>query len=135
MSLGPAEILVILVVALLVLGPTKLPEAARQVGKAMAEFRRVTSGFQAEVRDAFQEPTPASPPTEFSVEPVHVPPPLPPADAVPPMFSPDPSPAPVPEAPEATPQAVAPDAPAPLAPSPDPSPAPGPQLPPDPPAH
>jgi sec-independent protein translocase protein TatA len=116
MSLGPAEILVILVVALLVLGPTKLPEAARQVGKAMAEFRRVTSGFQAEVRDAFQEPSPPAPPPEFSVEPVHVPPPLPPADAV----------APVP---------VAPDAPPPVAPSPAPPPAPGPQLPPDPPAH
>ena len=81
MSLGPAEILVILVVALLVLGPSKLPEAARQVGKAMAEFRRVTAGFQAEVRDAFEEPTPSTAPAgapELSVEPVHVPPPLPP---------------------------------------------------------
>jgi sec-independent protein translocase protein TatA len=80
MSLGPAEILVILVVALVVLGPSKLPEAARQVGKAMAEFRRVTAGFQAEVRDAFQDPavpdpTPVPPPPSLSVEPVHVPPP------------------------------------------------------------
>src|SRR5437879_10149560 len=89
MSLGPAEILVILVVALLVLGPSKLPEAARQVGKAMAEFRRVTAGFQAEVRDAFQEPEPpptppppAVPSVEPLVAPAHVPPPLPPADVV-----------------------------------------------------
>jgi len=90
-SLGAPEILVILVVALIVLGPSRLPEAARQVGKAMAEFRRVTAGFQAEVRDAFQDPTTSapSPAPEFSVEPVHVPPPLPPApEAVPPATAP-----------------------------------------------
>src|SRR3954468_21298324 len=112
MSLGPAEILVILVVALLVLGPSKLPEAARQVGKAMAEFRRVTAGFQAEVRDAFQEPQPSapSPAPELSVEPVHVPPPLPPADASPPEAVP---PAPVPDIPEPAPSAPAPVAEAP----------------------
>ena len=117
MSLGAPEILVILVVALIVLGPSKLPEAARQVGKAMAEFRRVTAGFQAEVRDAFQEPvasTPAAPIPELSVEPVHVPPPLPPADAIPPLGSaevpplgsaevpPIPTPDPVAEVPEPT---------------------------------
>jgi sec-independent protein translocase protein TatA len=61
-NVGPAEVLMILVVALLVLGPKKLPEAARQMGKAMAEFRRVTSGLQDEVRgvleDHFEEPKP-----------------------------------------------------------------------------
>ena len=46
------ELIVIFVVALLVLGPTKLPEAGRQVGKAMAELRRWSSGVQAELRDA-----------------------------------------------------------------------------------
>jgi sec-independent protein translocase protein TatA len=79
-SLGPAEILVILVVALLVLGPTKLPEAARSVGKAMAEFRRMTSGFESEVRDAFAEPATTAEPTGTPsvIEPsVH--PPTPPA--------------------------------------------------------
>lgn len=67
-SIGPAEILVVLVVALIVLGPNRLPDAARSVGKAMAEFRRVSSGMQAEVREAFAEspptyPTPAQPST------------------------------------------------------------------------
>ena len=64
-SLGAPEILVILVVALLVLGPNRLPEAARPVGRAMAEMRRLSAGFQAEIRDAMQTPTagPAVPPT------------------------------------------------------------------------
>lgn len=72
-SIGPAEILVVLVVALIVLGPTKLPDAARSVGKAVAEFRRVTAGVQAEVRDAFAEPPPAFPAPEHD-KPTHQPP-------------------------------------------------------------
>lgn len=58
------EIFVVLIVALVVLGPNRLPDAARSVGKAMAELRRMTSGVQAEVRDAFSEPPtyPAPPP-------------------------------------------------------------------------
>jgi Tat protein translocase TatB subunit len=62
-NLGTGELLLILFVALLVLGPTKLPEAARQIGKAMTEFRRVSSGFQAELRDALKEPVDGVPRT------------------------------------------------------------------------
>ena len=51
-SLGPAEILVILVVALIVLGPKRLPEAGRQVGRAIAEVRKWSQGFQDEIRSA-----------------------------------------------------------------------------------
>jgi sec-independent protein translocase protein TatA len=36
---GPLELLVILVIALIVLGPKKLPEAARSVGRGMRELR------------------------------------------------------------------------------------------------
>jgi len=56
LNLGPMEVLVILVVALLVLGPAKLPEAARSAGRTIGELRRMSSGFQAELRDALQEP-------------------------------------------------------------------------------
>lgn len=52
-SLGPAEILVILVVALIVLGPERLPKAARQIGKAVGEIRHWSGGIQDEVRNAF----------------------------------------------------------------------------------
>src|SRR5207247_8999638 len=49
-GIGMPERLVILVVALVVLGPKRLPEVARSLGKAMAEFRRQT----ADVIDEFQ---------------------------------------------------------------------------------
>ena len=60
-NIGPSELLVVLVVVLLVLGPSRLPDAARQVGRALGEFRRVTSGFQAEVRDAMAVNDPPRP--------------------------------------------------------------------------
>jgi TatA/E family protein of Tat protein translocase len=41
-GLGVTEILLILVVALLVLGPKRLPEAARSLGRGLAEFRRAS---------------------------------------------------------------------------------------------
>ena len=53
-NLGGAEILVILLVALIVLGPTKLPPAVRQVGKFVGEIRRIGQGFQQELREAAQ---------------------------------------------------------------------------------
>lgn len=40
LDVGTGELLVILTVALLILGPERLPEAARRVGRAMAELRR-----------------------------------------------------------------------------------------------
>jgi sec-independent protein translocase protein TatA len=43
-SVGPLEIAVLAVIALLVLGPQKLPEAARSVGKGMREMRAAMSG-------------------------------------------------------------------------------------------
>jgi sec-independent protein translocase protein TatB len=55
-NLGGGEILVILLVALIVLGPTKLPEASRQVGKAVREMRRMSGAFQRELREAINDP-------------------------------------------------------------------------------
>ncbi|MDH4168108.1 MAG: Sec-independent protein translocase protein TatB [Acidimicrobiia bacterium] len=54
-NLGGGEILVILVVALLVLGPSRLPTAARQVGNAVGELKRLSAGFQNEMRAAMDE--------------------------------------------------------------------------------
>ena len=51
-NVGGGEIIVILLIALIVLGPDKLPSAARQAGKYLNEFRRMSSGFQSEIRSA-----------------------------------------------------------------------------------
>ena len=45
-SLGLPEILFILVVALLVFGPRRLPEIGRTIGKALGEFRRATTDLK-----------------------------------------------------------------------------------------
>lgn len=58
-NVGGGELLVILLVALVVLGPTKLPEAARQAGQVMKELRRISSGFQAELKSAMDDPVEA----------------------------------------------------------------------------
>lgn len=69
LNLGTGEVLVILVVALLVLGPDKLPGAARQAGRWLGELRRLSSGFQAELRDALQEPVDQTPRATAAVPP------------------------------------------------------------------
>ena len=62
LNLGTGELLVVFLVALIVLGPSRLPEAARQAGRALAELRRLSTGFQQEMRDAMREPVPTLPP-------------------------------------------------------------------------
>ena len=41
-GIGMPELIIIMVIALIVLGPSKLPELARAIGKGMAEFRKAT---------------------------------------------------------------------------------------------
>jgi len=67
-GIGMPELLVILVVALLVLGPKKLPEIARSLGRGMAEFRRASNEFTRTLTASVDEPPvpppPAKPPAE-----------------------------------------------------------------------
>jgi len=73
-SLGVPELLFILVLALLVFGPRKLPEIGRTMGKALGEFRRATSDLKKTLDvelSAEERKTPAPTPTETAeVEPV-----------------------------------------------------------------
>jgi sec-independent protein translocase protein TatB len=76
-GLGPTELIVILVLALLVLGPQRIPEAASSLGKAIRSFRRATRDLRDQididddVRRPFEdlrsalrdEPAPLPPPT------------------------------------------------------------------------
>jgi Tat protein translocase TatB subunit len=57
-GIGMPELLVILVVALLVLGPKRLPEVARSLGRGMAEFRRASSELRTTLTSALEEPQP-----------------------------------------------------------------------------
>ncbi len=57
---GGPEVMVIILVALIVLGPEQLPKAMRTFGTVMAEIRKVSSGFQSEIKnamDSFTEET------------------------------------------------------------------------------
>ena len=50
------EIIVILLLALVVLGPEKLPEALRRAGKTYAELKKMGNSFQTEMRSVLDEP-------------------------------------------------------------------------------
>ena len=45
-SIGGTELLLIMVIALIVFGPRKLPQLGRTIGKAMGEFRRASNDFR-----------------------------------------------------------------------------------------
>jgi sec-independent protein translocase protein TatA len=53
-NIGPTELLVILIIALLVFGPKRLPEMGRQLGKGMREFKDSVSGKD-DVEDTIDE--------------------------------------------------------------------------------
>ncbi len=57
---GPLELMVILVVALIVLGPARLPEAARSVGRGMRELKESLTNDDDDERDPYDEPSKAS---------------------------------------------------------------------------
>jgi sec-independent protein translocase protein TatB len=55
-NVGGGELLIILFVALVVLGPEKLPEYARKMGNLMGEVKRMSNGFQDELKAAMDSP-------------------------------------------------------------------------------
>ena len=55
-NLQGSELVIILLLALVVLGPEKLPEAMRKAGQFYAELKKMSSGFQAEFRSVVDEP-------------------------------------------------------------------------------
>ena len=69
MSLSPAKLLVILVITLIVLGPEKLPQVARQMGAVWGGLRRWRGWVETEVRSTF----PDLPPTHEVVSAVRSP--------------------------------------------------------------
>jgi sec-independent protein translocase protein TatA len=95
MNVGAPEVLVVLLVALLVFGPHKLPEVARQVGGAMRELRRMQDTVKSELRAVID--TDATPPRYTSPPPAATKAPAPaleePDHTDAPLPTPDPPPA------------------------------------------
>jgi sec-independent protein translocase protein TatA len=57
----PTHLLFILVVALLVLGPKRLPEVGRSLGRGLRDFRQGMQGVEAEAKSIFSDPIDSSP--------------------------------------------------------------------------
>lgn len=64
-QIGPLEIAVVLLIALLVFGPNRLPELARQVGGALRELRRIQHSLRADLHEMMTDESDgaAPPPT------------------------------------------------------------------------
>jgi sec-independent protein translocase protein TatB len=74
LGMGPMELMLILVLALIIFGPGKLPEIAGQVGKVVREFRRTTSELSSEFSRTLsleieERKAPAAPTAEAYVAP------------------------------------------------------------------
>lgn len=100
-SIGPQEILVILLIALIVVGPQRLPELARSIGKGLSEFRKVQEEVKGMVKldldDKPERPaagTPTAPGAHRTPRPAS---PLPAAEAEPPGEPPGEGPAAAPD--------------------------------------
>lgn len=48
-NIGPEELLLILLIALIIFGPRRLPEIGRTVGRSLREFRRASEGIRSEI--------------------------------------------------------------------------------------
>ncbi len=56
MKIGPLELVVIFIVALLVIGPNKLPEYAKKLGSAMKEFKKASESITNEIKENVVQP-------------------------------------------------------------------------------
>jgi sec-independent protein translocase protein TatA len=74
-GIGMPEMIIILVIALIVIGPQKLPELAKSLGKGLAEFKKATEDFQKNVQEESrksEEKEAAPPPKVAAAETPHV---------------------------------------------------------------
>jgi sec-independent protein translocase protein TatB len=58
-NFSPEKLFLVGIIALVVLGPHRLPQAARSLGRVLAQFRHMSSNFHDEVRGALAEPVEA----------------------------------------------------------------------------
>jgi len=53
-NIGPTELILIFIIALLVFGPKKLPEIGKSIGKAIREFRRTSEEIKSRIEEEIQ---------------------------------------------------------------------------------
>jgi Tat protein translocase TatB subunit len=82
-TLGGPELFLILVIALIVFGPRRLPEIGKSIGKMLVEFRRASNDFKRTIEEeveadklksALETPSVAAPPPPAEVAPAPQPP-------------------------------------------------------------
>lgn len=56
-GMGPWELILILIIALVVFGPSKLPEVGQALGKGLKEFRRAANAVKEEVKEEVAQDT------------------------------------------------------------------------------
>jgi sec-independent protein translocase protein TatA len=66
-NIGPLELAIVLIIALVIFGPKRLPELGRSVGNGMREFRNSISGKNDEEERELQDPPDAPEPVEGEV--------------------------------------------------------------------
>ena len=124
MNLGMPEMIFIFLLALVLFGPKKLPELGRQLGKALAEFKKASNEFKSqlememmniELEERAKQPPPAPSPTILPAEKLFDTVSVPPMDSIPRASLPLAAEAATPELPSSTESGVEPAPVAPLA--------------------
>ncbi len=59
-NIGPMEIAIVLIIALVVFGPSKLPELGKSAGKGFREFKESVTGKDEPAKAQIEEPTPTN---------------------------------------------------------------------------
>jgi Tat protein translocase TatB subunit len=62
LNIGPQELILVLIIALVVVGPSRLPELGRTIGKAMREFRKIQDDVKDTIKFDLSDDEPYVPP-------------------------------------------------------------------------
>ena len=61
-NIGPQELILILVLALIIFGPKRLPEMGKNIGKGLREIRQASAGIKSDLKSVLDEPAPRQTP-------------------------------------------------------------------------